>query len=99
MKTRGNLATNDGEIAVAWAREGHGIVMRAEWDVARHLKSGRLVPVLAAWETPEADIYALWPQRLQWSTRVRAFVDFMAESLRCAPERLQPVSSAFTRRT
>lgn len=73
--------------------------MRAEWDVARHLKSGRLVPVLAAWETPEADIYALWPQRLQWSTRVRAFVDFMAESLRRAPERLQPVSSAFTRRT
>jgi len=80
VKTRGNLATNDGEIAVAWALEGHGILMRAEWDIACHLASGRLVPVLPQWETPEADIYAVWPQRLQLSTRVRAFVDFIAES-------------------
>ena len=35
VKTRGNLATNDGEIAVNWALDGHGIVMRAEWDIAR----------------------------------------------------------------
>jgi DNA-binding transcriptional LysR family regulator len=78
VKTRGNLATNDGEIAVAWALEGHGILMRAEWDIARHLASGRLVPVLPAWHTPEADIYAVVPQRLQLSTRVRAFVDYIA---------------------
>jgi DNA-binding transcriptional LysR family regulator len=80
VKTRGSLATNDGEIAVAWALDGHGILMRAEWDIARHLQSGRLVQVLPQWETPEADIYAVWPQRLQLSTRVRAFVDFVAES-------------------
>jgi len=80
VKTRGNLATNDGEIAVHWALEGHGILMRAEWDIARYLRSGRLVPVLPQWETPEADVYAVYPQRLQLSTRVRAFVDFIAES-------------------
>lgn len=80
VKTRGNLATNDGEIAVNWALDGHGIVMRAEWDVARHLRSGRLVHVLPQWETPEADVYAIYPQRLQLSTRVRAFVDFVADS-------------------
>jgi LysR family transcriptional regulator, transcriptional activator for dmlA len=81
VKTRGNLATNDGEIAVRWALDGHGIVMRAEWDVAAHLRSGRLVRVLPQWDTPEADIHAVWPQRLQLSARVRAFVDFLAESL------------------
>jgi len=80
IKTRGNLATNDGEIAVQWAVDGHGILMRAEWDIARHLRSGRLVPVLPQWETPAADIYAVFPQRLQLSTRVRAFVDFLAEA-------------------
>ena len=79
VKTRGTLATNDGEIAVAWALEGHGILMRAEWDIARHLKSGRLVPVLPGWQTPEADVYAVVPQRLQLATRVRAFVDFIAD--------------------
>jgi LysR family transcriptional regulator, transcriptional activator for dmlA len=80
IKTRGSLATNDGDVAVQWALDGHGIVMRAEWDIARHLKSGRLVPVLAPWHTPEADIHAVYPQRHQHSVRVRAFVDFLAES-------------------
>jgi LysR family transcriptional regulator, transcriptional activator for dmlA len=80
VKTRGNLATNDGEIAVAWALEGHGILMRAEWDITRHLKSGRLVQVLPQWETPGADLYAVVPQRQQLSTRVRAFVDFLADA-------------------
>ena len=29
---------------------------------------------------PDADIHAVWPQRLQSSTRVRSFVDFVAEA-------------------
>ena len=80
VKVRGHLTTNDGEIAVNWALDGHGILMRAEWDVERHLRSGRLVEVLPQWQTPEADVYAVWPQRQQLSVRVRAFVDFIAES-------------------
>ncbi len=79
VKVRGPLSTNDGEIAVSWALAGHGIVMRAEWDVARYLRSGRLRQVLENWHTPPADIYAVYPQRHQVATRVRAFVDFVAE--------------------
>jgi len=86
VKIRGNLATNDGEIAVHWALDGHGIVMRAEWDVAGYLRSGKLVPVLPQYHTPDADIHAVYPQRHQVSTRVRAFVDFISESLRRAAE-------------
>ena len=81
MKVRGNLTTNDGGIAVSWALDGHGILMRAEWDIARYLRSGRLVQVLPQYHTPEADIYAVYPQRHQMSTRVRAFVEFISESL------------------
>ena len=80
IKTRGSLTTNDGEIAVRWALDGHGILMRAEWDIERHLRSKRLVLVLPQWETPEADLYAVYPQRQQLSTRVRAFVDFAAQT-------------------
>lgn len=82
VKIHGNLTTNDGEIAVNWALAGHGIVMRAEWDVGRYLQSGRLVQVLSQFETPEADIYAVYPSRHQKSARVRAFVDFAAQALR-----------------
>ena len=81
VKTRGNLTTNDGEIAVNWALEGHGILMRAEWDIQRYLRNGRLVHVLPQYHTPDADIHAVYPQRHQLAARVRAFVDFVALSL------------------
>jgi len=75
VKIRGNLTTNDGEIAVSWALEGQGIVMRAEWDIEKHLSSGRLVQILPQFQTPDADIYAVYPQGQQRSARVRAFVE------------------------
>jgi DNA-binding transcriptional LysR family regulator len=81
VKIRGNLTTNDGEIAVSWALDGHGILMRAEWDIERHLRTGRLVQVLPQYSTPDADIHAVYPQRHQHAARVRAFVDFLALSL------------------
>ena len=80
VKTRGNLTTNDGEIAVNWALDGHGILMRAEWDIERYLGNGRLVQVLPQYYTPDADIYAVYPQRHQLAARVRAFVDFLTLS-------------------
>ncbi len=82
IKIRGNLTTNDGEIAVNWALDGHGILMRAEWDVARYLQSGRLVQVLPGHFTPDADIYAVYPQRHQTAARVRVFVDFLVQAFR-----------------
>ena len=78
VKVRGNLSTSDGEIAVNWALDGHGIVMRAEWDIARYLRSGRLRQVLQHYQMPPADIHAVYPQRHQLSARVRTFVDFLA---------------------
>lgn len=80
IKINGNLTTNDGEIAVNWALDGHGILMRAEWDIERYLRNGRLVQVLPQYHTPDADIYAVYPQRHRMAARVRAFVDFMALS-------------------
>ena len=82
VKVRGNLNTNDGEIAVNWALDGHGILMRAEWDIARYLRSGRLVQVMPDHGTPPADICAVYPQRHQTAARVRVFVDFLAQAFK-----------------
>jgi DNA-binding transcriptional LysR family regulator len=81
VRVRGNLSTNDGGVAVAWALAGHGILMRAEWDLDGWLKSGELVQVLPQYHTPDADIHAVYSQRHQNSTRVRVFVDFIAAAL------------------
>lgn len=80
VKVGGALSTNDGGIAVSWALDGHGILMRAEWDIAQHLSSGRLVQVLPHFDTPDADIYAVYPQALQALPRLRVFVGFVAEA-------------------
>jgi LysR family transcriptional activator of dmlA len=79
VRVRGNLSTNDGEIAVNWALAGLGLVLRAEWDIARYLRSGRLKTVLEQWQSPPADIHAVYPVRHQGTMRVRAFVDHLAD--------------------
>ena len=84
LKTRGNLTTNDGGIAVQWALDGHGILMRAEWDIREHLAQGQLVQLLVQCHTPDADIYAVYPAQYKSAARVRAFVDFVAEAFRPA---------------
>jgi DNA-binding transcriptional LysR family regulator len=95
VKVRGNLTTNDGEIAVNWALDGHGILMRAEWDIERYLESGRLVQVLPQYRTPDAGIYAIYPQHQQQSARIRTFVAFLAQALeRFALQRDYPPASA-----
>jgi len=81
VRINGTLTTNDGEIAVKWALEGHGILMRAEWDLKQYLVDGSLVQVLPDHDTPNADIFAVYSQRHQMSSRIRAFVDFIAEDL------------------
>lgn len=77
VKVRGPLSTNDGEAALQWALDGHGILLRSEWDAAPYLQSGRLRPVLPDWQAPAADVYALYPTRQNLSARTRAFVDFI----------------------
>jgi LysR family transcriptional regulator, transcriptional activator for dmlA len=81
VKVHGKLTTNDGEVALNWALEGHGVLMRAEWDLAKYLRSGRLVQVLAEYETPPADIYAVYLERLNLSAKVAYFVDYIREYL------------------
>jgi DNA-binding transcriptional LysR family regulator len=78
VRLRTHLSTNDGEVAVNWALAGLGIVLRASWDVTRYLKSGRLQRVLPGWETPPADIHAVYPARHAGTARVRAFVQHLS---------------------
>jgi LysR family transcriptional regulator, transcriptional activator for dmlA len=81
IKVHGKLSTNDGEVALNWALEGHGILMRAEWDVAKYLRSGRLVQLLADYDTPAADVYAVYLERLNLSAKVAYFVDHLRDYL------------------
>lgn len=80
VKVRGPLSTNDGEAALAWALDGHGIILRSEWDVAPFLRSGRLRMLLPDWSAPPADIYILFPTKSHLQAKTRAMVDFMLDA-------------------
>jgi DNA-binding transcriptional LysR family regulator len=77
IKVHGPLSTNHGEVAVDWALNGHGVLLRSEWDIRGLLHEGRLVQVLPEWSDAAADIHAVYPQRHHLSATVRAFIDFL----------------------
>ena len=91
IKVRGSLSSNDGEVALTWALDGHGILMRAEWDIAKYLRGRRLELVLEDYSTPPADIYAVFPERHNISGKTRALIDFLVQ-------RFQAQSSAKPKR-
>ena len=76
VKVRGSLVTNNGEIAVAWALAGHGIMLRSIWDARSHLEAGLLVNILPEY-TQEANIWAVYPERLSSSAKIKLCVKHM----------------------
>ena len=76
VKVAGPLSTNHGEVATQWALQGLGIVLRSQWDVAGHLAAGRLVQVLPGWQQA-ANVWAVYPTRLERSAKVRVCVEFL----------------------
>lgn len=80
VKVRGSLSSNDGDVVLGWALDGHGILLRSEWDLAKYLDSGRLQVVLPDYTLPSADLYAYYPSRQHQPAKLRAFIDFLANS-------------------
>ncbi len=82
VKVHGALSSNDGDIVLGWALDGHGIVVRSEWDLARYVKSGRLRIVLPQYSLPPADLFVYYLNRKHQAARTRAFIDFLVEHFR-----------------
>jgi LysR family transcriptional regulator, transcriptional activator for dmlA len=78
VKVHGSLSSNDGDIVLGWALDGHGILIRSEWDLARYLDSGRLTLVLPEFTLPAADLFVYYLSQRQQTVRARAFIDFLA---------------------
>ena len=77
VKVHGALSSNDGDIVLGWALDGHGLLIRSEWDVAKYIDSGRMQIVLPDYLPPAADLFVFYPSRRNLSARVRTFIDFL----------------------
>lgn len=79
-KVTGPLSSNNGEIVVDWGVQGRGILLRSLWDVGPLLESQKLVQVLPEF-SQEANVYAVYPSRLESSAKVRVCVEWLQKSL------------------
>ncbi|MFC3337834.1 LysR substrate-binding domain-containing protein [Paracandidimonas soli] len=79
FKVRGAMTSNDGDIALGWALDGHGIMIRSEWDLNRYVETRRLKILLPEFMLEPADLFLYYPSRQNLPARVRVFIDFVAE--------------------
>jgi DNA-binding transcriptional LysR family regulator len=75
------LAASSGEFLMRAAIAGEGLVLLPSFYVHEALRAGRLLPLLADHVWPELAAYAVYPPTRHLSSRVRAFIDFLAERL------------------
>jgi DNA-binding transcriptional LysR family regulator len=78
----GPFESDDGDVLTGWALDGRGIVLKPQFEVAAHLRSGALVPV--ATETPPLPVQlsTLSQHRRLKDPKVQLFADFMAAQIR-----------------
>jgi len=91
VKVSGPLSTNNGEIAVRWAVDGRGIVLRSMWDVGPLLRTGQLAQILPD-HHQEANVWAVYPSRLSTSAKVRVCVEFLEDHFKRIGPGIWPVA-------
>jgi len=76
----GMLNTNSSEVIREAVIAGLGIALRSTWDIGNELKDGRLVMVMPGYEgSKNVSVSAVYPSRQHLPSRVRAFIEYLAE--------------------
>jgi DNA-binding transcriptional LysR family regulator len=78
------LAVNTVEATVDSAVAGHGVTTAFSYQVAEHVRDGRLTVLLAHAEPPPRPVHLITPEGRLSVPKVRAFVDFAAPRLKAA---------------
>ena len=78
----GPFESDDGEVLTGWALDGRGIVLKTRFEVAEHLRDGRLIPVATATPPLPTQLSLLSQQRSAKDSKVRLFTDFMVAHIR-----------------
>ena len=83
----GPFESDDGDVLTAWALDGFGIVLKPLFEVAVHLRAGRLVPVATATPPLPVQLSLLMQHRRLKDPKLKLFADFVTGPLREAIRR------------
>lgn len=79
LSVKGRLDADYGDVITDWALGGQGIALKPVWEVAGHLRAGRLKIVLPDFTPEPVTLAVLYPHRRLLPAKVRAFADFLVE--------------------
>ncbi len=77
FRVGGRYESDDGDVLTDWALSGNGIAMKPIFEVAEHVKAGRLIPV--ATQTPPVPIQmaCLFTHRRRQDPKTRLFMEYV----------------------
>lgn len=75
MEATGTILSNNGDLLLASAVEGAGIISMPDFIVWESIQDGRLVRVLPDYTFAEVGMYAIYPPTRHLSAKIRTFVD------------------------
>jgi DNA-binding transcriptional LysR family regulator len=81
VRLSSRLSVNEVEARLVAVRSGQGIARVLSYQVSEELESGSLVRLLPSFEPPPLPVHLITTSRSQQPPKVRAFLDFAAESL------------------
>ena len=89
FRVSGQFECDDGDVLTDWALAGNGIVMKPIFEVAQHVKAGRLVPVVTETPPEPVQMACLFTHRRMQDPKTRLFMDYVisriSDSVRDSP--------------
>ena len=86
VRISGPLNSNSGDLTIAAAIAGLGVVYEPDFMLRAALDDGLLVRILPDYEGMTGDIWAAYPSRRHLSAKVRLFVEHFSVFLSAIPE-------------
>ena len=79
FRVSGRYESDDGDVLTDWALAGHGVALKPVFEIAQHLREGRLVPVATATPPEPSQMACLFTHRRKQDPKTRLFMEFMIE--------------------
>jgi len=81
LRVWGRYESDDGDVLTDWAISGQGVALKPLFEVADHLKNGRLLSVATKTPPEPIQMACLFTHRRRQDPKARLFMEFMVERI------------------
>ncbi|PRY88704.1 LysR family transcriptional regulator [Donghicola tyrosinivorans] len=94
FRVSGRYECDDGDVLTDWALQGNGIILKPVFEVAEHLKAGRLVPVAIKTPPEQVQMACLFTHRKRQDPKTRLFMEYIIERIAGTVKAANPMGGA-----